>query len=213
MSAGALLISDREIHLMSDGIMSYKDGDSWQVESRNINKVKAINDRCALLWLGAGILQIWERVQADISEHTLGAPWEVARCVSQNMKDFYETHNIDMGGRVRVVGFQQRTPVVYEITSYDKFEIRKQDIPLGGVYAWAMIHGTNNNNIYPELAGKYLKKGYDLQQVAKAAWRETVNHYQEKDVTIGGATFHHSLSLAGGATSTATAGFEANDSL
>lgn len=197
MSTGALLISDTEIHLMSDGIMSYKDDTgNWQVKNRNTNKVKAINDSCALLWLGAGLIQIWEQVQADISEQTLGDPWEVALCVAENMKGFYETHSIDMGGRVRVVGFQNRTPVVYEITSYDDFEIRKQDIPSGGVYAWAMVHGTNNNNVFPELVGKYLRAKVPLQQVASAAFRDTVDHYQQKDVTIGGELFKEKILLS-----------------
>lgn len=186
MSAGAIVLSPTEIHLMSDGIMSCKDaaGD-WQVANRNTNKVKVINDECAVLWLGVGLKAVFPNLTECGRK-----PWEVAVEIQKMLKSFYSANQTELTARVMVAGFQER-PVLYEISSHTALEIHPVAWPAGAVYAWAMLHGCKGNNPFPDFVGKYLRCSDNLGQVAESAFTETLQNHE--DSTVGGATYHHWL--------------------
>jgi len=189
MSAAGIVISENEIHMLSDGILSYKDeSGEWQVEKRNVNKVKMINETTGLLWLGAGLIRIWNDVKSQLKD-TTGKPWEISYLVSNTLQKYYAENEISLSARVLIAGFDDRKPVLFQVTSYNEFEIEPVEFPAGSVYAWAMIFGSKGDNPFPGLVGQYLKISNDLGKIANQAFHETVQQYANKQVNTGGCMF------------------------
>jgi len=196
MSAAGIVISENEIHLLSDGILSYKDDNGeWKVEKRNVNKIKMIHETTGLLWLGAGLIKIWQEAKEQIQQRQLTKPWEIAHVVSNTLKKYYDDNEIDLSARVLIAGFDDRKPVLYEITSTNEFTIEPVEIPAGSVYAWNMIHGSEGKSPFVDLVGKYLQQSNNLSKIANRAFTETLRQY--KDVTVGGSTHWRGFSADG----------------
>jgi hypothetical protein len=191
MSAGAILISDTEAHFASDGILcKLDDNGDLQPQRWDANKIRILNDHCGILWLGAGIVRIWPEVEQQLDANA--EPWQCAHIISETLKRWYSKNDIDLSARVMIAGLQADKPAMYEVTSHNDFEIKKHEVPSGGVYCWSMIFGSNHDNPFPDLVGKLMQTTDDLQQVCKRAFLETLKQY--KSDQVGGNMYFRSLS-------------------